>query len=178
MKSAYRIAGIINRTASELYKELKDLHTDARWTRWLQYVLLKSLHLLWGKSLVGATPGLDRKRFGSFCAYLLQPRWQEFGFPSMQGFLGARAPAKEPPVKKLLDLCCSIRRRKNLDTDYNPPVEISGSCESVGWVDPAEYENPPDEFYDDMDMDDGFYVDLDNMFDSSEDDEDESEDED
>jgi hypothetical protein len=176
MKSAYRIAGIINRTTSELFKELKDLNTDERWTRWLEYVLRKSLHLLWGKLLVGTTPGLDRKRFGSICAYLLQPRWQEFGFPSMQGFLGAKAPTKSAPVNKLLDLCCSIRKRKNFYEHYNPPVTIEGSCETVGWVDPKEYDNPPDEFYDDMDMDDGFYVDLDNMYDSSDEDEDEDED--
>jgi hypothetical protein len=142
-KAAYRVAGIINRTASEIYRELKDysmLRDYEAWGRWLERVLGKSLYVLWIKKLVGVGPNKPVYFFlnKALCEYLLQPRWQAFGFPSLQGVLGAVRPAEKAPVWPLLEVCMAVETR------------VARNKKAAA----GKRELELDDFYDDTDMDD------------------------
>jgi hypothetical protein len=142
-KAAYRVAGIINRTASELYRELKDcsmLRDYKAWGRWLERVLRKSLYVLWIKKLLGVGPIKPAYSFlnKALCEYLLQPRWQAFGFPSLSGFLGAVRPVEKAPLWPLLEVCMAVEAR------------VARNKKAAD----GKQEFELDEFYDDTDMDD------------------------
>jgi hypothetical protein len=160
-KAAYRIAGVINRTASELNRELQD-HSMCcnyeEWGRWLERVLRKSLYVLWIKKLLGVGPRKPASFFPNktLCEYLLQPRWLAFGFPSLQGVLGAVRPSEKAPVWPLLQLCMVVEAR------------VARNKKAVDGKQDSEL----DEFSDDADMDD-IAKDLDAWVDSEDEDEDE-----
>jgi hypothetical protein len=158
MQAAYKTAGIINRVVAEIIKILKE-HDP-----WLEYVLAKTLYQLWLAKLNDR----DMKSNTEFwvdskemVAFMVQPRWHQFGFPDLAGLKNVRAPAKKkkgpskkkappkkPPTQQILAMCAKVKAR--VERNRN----AMGGHISEEELGPDDEPNLPDDFYDDSDLDD------------------------
>jgi hypothetical protein len=130
-----------------------DLSTEPRgdeaWVRWHEYVVAKTLYMLWLAHIAGGAP-CDPEYWvdsADMVGYLLQARWQELGFPDLAGLKEVRMPAEKAPTEQIEETCRRLAER------------VKRNREIMG-VDLSDFEEDeesmqlPDEFYDDSDLDD------------------------
>ena len=163
IKSAYRTAGIVQRTVhglvSHLSSQCPSPKQKADWDRWLPRVLTKTLYMLWLQKVVGRTPldpqyHLATKEMAEF---LLAPKWRTWGYPDMRGVLGAGTIRKKAPVGQLADTCEAVservdRNKKALGLELGDGDEPDSDEEDDEFYDDSEYDDISDldeEFYDD-----------------------------
>ncbi|KAA8894551.1 hypothetical protein FN846DRAFT_406507 [Sphaerosporella brunnea] len=151
IKAGYKTAGIINRTAREISAALPAA-TSAVETKWREYVLVKTLYMLWIASITGGGP-CDPEYWvdtPEMVAFLLQPRWREFGYPNLAGLKNVVVAIEKAPSAQIGEICAKIEERvkRNRELVGADIAEIEG--EEGGGVD----ENLPDDYYDDSDLDD------------------------
>ncbi|KAI5843686.1 hypothetical protein BZA05DRAFT_439097 [Tricharina praecox] len=164
MKSAYRIAGVIQRTVRELVSYLTASCPSPRqkavWDRWLPHVLMKTLHMLWLQKLVGRAP-LDPQYHlatKTMAEFLLAPKWHTWGFPDMRGVLGAGTIRNKAPANQLLETCVAVcervvRNKKALGEDLEEDEEDS-EAEEDEFYDDSEYDDISEFDEDELDEDD------------------------
>jgi hypothetical protein len=122
---------------------------DEAWVRWHEYVVAKTLYMLWLAHIAGGAP-CDPEYWvdsADMVGYLLQARWQELGFPDLAGLKEVRTPAEKAPTEQIEETCRRLAER------------VKRNREIMG-VDLSDFEEDeesmqlPDEFYDDSDLDD------------------------
>lgn len=154
IKAGYKIAGIVNATVQLLLGELrghvpeKSDKERAAWSQWLEYLLAKSLYMLWISKLTGGSPcdpeyWIDAEEM---VAFLLQPRWALAGYPGLMGVKGVTEVCERAPVELIARTCVLLDER----------VHRNRKMMGAEWTDDEddEEEKLPLDFYDDTDLDD------------------------
>jgi len=172
VKAGYRVAGIVNTTAAQLLAELRGEAADAdagACARWLEYVLVKTLYMLWLAKLTGAAP-CDSEYWvdaDDLVAFLLQARWQRAGYPSLLGVRGVTREGARAPVRLVTSVCVRLddrvrRIRRLMGADWSDGDDDGDDGD----------EKLPLDFYDDTDLDDMEFGSDEGEFESDGDDDD------
>lgn len=144
------------------------------WNTWLEYLLAKSLYMLWITQLEFEAPSDPRYFVATkeMVEFLMLPRWRANGFPEMKGGYGAKEQSKTPPLEVLLRTCVGIEERVRRNK------KAVGLDVEDDELDSGDESNLEDEFYDDSELDelDEFETDEDEYddYDDDNDDDDDS----
>ncbi|KAF8539285.1 hypothetical protein BDD12DRAFT_838980 [Trichophaea hybrida] len=153
LMNAYELAGIINSTAKALHAELAPQCPDMKnveiWNTWLEYVLAKSLYMLWIIKMEFEAPSDPRYFVATkeMVEFLMLPWWRKYGYPELKGVRGAKEHCETPPLDVLLRTCLGVDERVKRNK------KVVGVDVEDDELDSDDEPNLEDEFYDDSELD-------------------------